>query len=975
MERDSISIESDPESSESSDEEAFEDKVSAKPKDLNLLSIDLTSLLGQRVKDFVHVENPVQVLGNSESYCKTPVKNSFLEKLRKKPPSYPVTYKPRRIANLNKQNHLYKFSRKEQKEFYEYVDTGLNKESREKFKKMKKLRVRLTKLTQKKMLKWVPRKVLQKQLKCNLPKDKNESARTFVPVYASYPQGPMLLSKNVDKILGLKKKSASKISDRLENPLSVGNYISEEMDADLSKLKLTLYRSLLCEVEEYKAGKLSDLTVEQNNNLVKPTETQKVEKQGNKLEKASPQRGYVPIADRVFVTENTENINTPKGGMSVLRALLRKNKVDSLGPDVNQPKASVMNAPKGPVATTSKTRSPAFDGMSKTLKADLMKEFGVNKASSETISVSSSCLSSPGSVMSSDESFTSPMLGVRVTKSINRTPVFDDSVSIISISESSDGESPNLNCCAGCTKKAESSENSSRVAAGKDIARFLEPLSVNIDFDGAAKNKPDLKVDISYGVPSPVPSMSESPLPLTPLKKTVDPKEFVEKVIDEDLETTRRYTRSKGNVVLPTFDELTDILKQAEFKPKKEARIIKSVSETEKIKRNPTLKENKLVKSASEKSMQTHKKPMNKNNPLIVKGVNSPKSSPKKEIKHSNSTESNTGMSKQLVGKERPHLKANAQKQEGEVSSPRVEGVLKHALDGNYWAAAESPRLKPNVQKQDGGTNSPRIDGVLKHELNGNYWTAAKSRRKESSHEESPLRTQTSTPLSEKVLQVIPVKKSVSLTPSPSPKKPEVTDLKRSFTGIPKSSPKKTRDNSDLKKSEGLKSESLSPKKDKSSEKTVIQLRSSTLLTPTKITISTRSVSLDSNGKIDDNQYSLRSGNFLMDSPRSSPRRVGSSPRRSVSENGEKNSPNVHSAKKESQLLLESGYISDNSPRKLNSVQDISRKIDFTMNAGFKAGHAPSPSRPKRLLSSPSEESKPAKLRKVSSDIGVKIVN
>lgn len=1006
---DCVSIESASESSDSSDDEGFEERTSAKPKDLNLLSIDLTSLLGERIKKFVHVESPVQVLGNSESYCKTPVKNSFLEKLRKKPPAYPVTYKPRRIANLHKQNHLYRFSRKEQKDFYEYVNTGLNRESRDQLKKMKKLRVRLTQLTQKKMLKWVPRRVLQKQLKCQLPEDRNKSARKFVPVYASYPQGPMLLSKNVDKILGLKKKSVIRVSDRLQNPLSVGNYISEEMEADLSKLKLTLYRSLLYEVEEYKAGRISDLTIEKDKNSVKLLEETKSRTPGKKPEKASPPKSYVPIAERVFETEDKESLNKPKGEMSVLRALLRKNKEDDIRPVGNQPHASFMSAPKAPVAT-SKTRSPGLDGLSKSLKADLMKDFRINRDSSENSFVSTSCLSSPGSAVSSDESFMSPNIGG--IKSANRTPVFDDSVSIISMPESSDGDSPNLNCCTGCTNRAERLEK--KPSDGKDITKFLEPLSVKVDndFTDFAKTKPDLKVDISYGVPSPVPSMTESPLPLTPIKTTIDPKEFIEKVIEDDFETTRRYTRSKGNVSLPTFDELTDILKQAEVKMNKEPKVVKSVSEPDKIRGTLPLKENKLSKSRSEKVVQISEQPLNNNSPLIVKGVDSPRSSPKKGMKNSYSNESNTRISKHQGGKEAVHKKENAQNQEGGMSTPKVESALKNALNGNYWAAADSPRMKHNVQKQEEGTRSSKVDGVLKHELNGNYWAAAKSRRKVSQDEDSPLRSQTSTPLSDKVMQVIPIKKSVSLTPSPSPKKAEIAELKKSSTETPKSSPKKkvgyvefkvafaeTPKSSPRKIEEGINlkrsfietpkssprktggqgdskessnSKSLSQETDKSSGKAVVQLRSSTLLTPTKMTISTRSVSVDSNGTIDDNQYSLRSGNFIIDSPRCSPREIASSPR-CMSDNGEKNAPNVHSAKKETQLLLESGYISDGSPRKPNSVHDVSRKIDFEVSASFKAGHAQSPNRPKRLLSSPAEAPKPAKLRKVSSDVGLKI--
>ena len=1084
MERDSVSIESASESSDNSDDdEGFESRTSAKPKDLNLLSIDLTSLLGERVKQFVHVESPVQVLSNSESYCKTPVKNSFLEKLRKKPPAYPVTYKPRRINNLHKQNHLYRFTREEKQDFYEYVDTGLNKKSRERLKKMKKLRVKLTRLTQKKMLKWVPSRVLEKQLKCQLPKelkDKIKGARKFVPVYATYPQGPMLLSKNVDKILGLKKKAVARPSDRLQNPLSVGNYISEEMEGDLSKLKLTLYRSLLYEVEEYKSGRVADLTVERDNSPKKVQEETKAAKPAKKSEKANLPTGYVPIAERVFSKEGTETGSKPKGEMSVLRALLRKNKVDNIRPLVTVTQASVMGAPKAPVATSSpkatlSPKTPRLDGWSKSLKADLMKDFRINKSSSQTNNVSTSCLSSPGSGVSSDESFLSPNIGG--IKSANRTPVFDDSVSIISIAESSDGDSPNLNCCTGCTKRAESLEKDSHIGEGKDLTKFMEPLSVNVDNDirDMTKTRPDLKVDISYGVPSPVPSMSESPLPLTPLKKfvdsenlktavgpkglineTIDPKEFVNKVIDEEYETTKRYTRSRGNVILPTFDELTDILKQAEVKRSREPKVVKSVSEPESIRGKHTVKENNIEKSASERTRQSIEKPLKKNSPLIVKGVDSPRSSPKKAMKCSNSNESNTEIAKSLKSKDLVLKMETAQKRGSEMNSPKVESSLKNALDGNYWTVTDSPRVRHNVQKQDEETHSPgtimKYDSVFQDELNGNYWATAKSRRNNRANQDndSPSKSQTSTPLSDKVIQVIPIKKSVSLTPSPSPKKLDIADLKRSFTETPKNSPKKTVGNVDFKRSladcpknspkknenqadlkrsfietpksspkkigshrdlkESPSSKSLALGNDKNSGKEVIQLRSSTLLTPTKMTITTRSVSVESNDRIDDNQYSLRSGNFVIDSPkssprkgaasprrstsdnsekyrqrvhsdgnfvidspRSSPRKSAASPRRSTADNSEKDSQRVHSDRKETHLLFESGYMSDGSPHKPKSVHDVTRKIDFETSASFKAGHALSPNRPKRLLSSPSEQSKPAKLRKVSSDVGVKI--
>lgn len=892
VDRDSITIESESESSDSDSEEA-EESVSAKPKELNLMNIDITSLLGQRVRKHVHVESPVQVLKDSESFCKTPVKNTFLDKLRKKPPSYPIMYKPRRLANLSKQNHSYKFTKAERKEFCDYIDTGLKKESRELLRKMKKLRVVLPKLTRKKMLRWVPKKVLNRQLKGkNLVKRRSEiESDIFATVMSNfYPQGPMLLSKNVDRILGLKKKSASRVSDRLKSPLSVSNYISEEMEAELSKQKLTLYRSLLYEVQEYKSGEISD--------LVKPMEKGSKEHQLQTVETISAKKDYIPIADRVFVEEAEEK---PKG-MSVLRALLRKNKEAVAKPPFDR-KSTIMDS-------SSNTRTPALDRLSNPLRSDLVKGFNLKKSSSDSGSNASSCMSSPRSTKSCDDSDTSPK--VPLTKSGCKTPVIDDTVSIISVS--SDGESPILNCCAGCNKKIESNKSTIVLPTDKDISKFTEPLTVNVDteFDKLTKIKPDLRVDLTYGVPSPVPSTSESPLPLTPLRKGIKPKEPVENLTEEGGDEVKRVTRSNRSAVLASFDDLDRVIKTTENSPKRE---------------------NKGIKLQNE-NIECVKKSPNKDNTLSVKKIDTPKSSPKKESKLATASS-------------------------GKTETPRPRKKEVHAEGEEHLKAVTGPL---------------KLESKLAKSLDGTYEILTKSSGKDIKQEESPLKTVLrSSTLSEKVPLVKPLKKTQSLTPSPSPKKAEIRDLKRSVTDSPKSFVSKAGEKVDIKRSLGSgDGHGHSPKKD-SSEKTVIQLRSSTLLTPTKMTIRTRSVSVDSNGKVDDNQYSLRSGNFVIDSPR----RNGDSSWKNGAELVDKGSPKTnHCSKKDSKMSLEIRAKADQnmnrSPKKsASATTQVTRKIDFSVNPHSNAVESPS-RRPKRKLSAPVGEFKPAKLRKVSSDVAVK---
>lgn len=256
------------ETSEESDSECG--SVSSKQKEptvcqLNLLNIPVTSLLGQRIKKHIRVDSPVVVLQDPASFCRTPVKNNFLEKLRKKPVIYPVTYKPRRIANLHKQNHLYKFNKAQKKEFKSKANFGLNTRSYELLKEMKPLRIKLQKLSRKSLLHWMSRRSLQKQLKvkfkglksaCSLEDDE------YMYGKSEFPSGPSLLVQNIDKLLGLKRKSS-----QTKNSLSLSNFVSEEIEEEVSKQKLTLYRSLLYEMSVLKPTVvIDDFKTEHNAN-------------------------------------------------------------------------------------------------------------------------------------------------------------------------------------------------------------------------------------------------------------------------------------------------------------------------------------------------------------------------------------------------------------------------------------------------------------------------------------------------------------------------------------------------------------------------------------------------------------------------------------------------------------------------------------------------------------------------------------
>ena len=1130
-ERESVTVVSEDESDESENEE-IEENTSAEPKTLNLLNIDVTSFLGQRVRKHVQVETPVQVLSDSENFCRTPVKNNFLEKLRKKPPSYPVMYKPRRISNLNKQNHLYKFSVRERKEFYEYLNTGLNKESRELLKNMKEMSVKLKRLERKALLRWIPRKVLNKQLKIQKSGIiKGVHSKKFNQEKFSYPQGPMLFSKKVDKILGLKKKSTIRESDRLRNPLSVGNYVSEEMEAELSKQKLTLYRSLLCEVQEYKAGAFSGVDKAGNTEEEVQNEDKEV-RQLNKPGKSAKKVGYIPIADRVFEKDTVEK---PKGEMSFLRTLLLENKEDTLNPEMAHKKG-----------TTSKSlsvmKSPKIKQLSSSLEADLVHGFKLKKGTIESESGSSSCLSSPGSIRSFDGADVSPVTDHAGRKSI-------DTISIISMS--SDGESPIVNCCAGCNNKIESSDGSSVPRIDEGLSKFLEPLTVSVDteydnaeYDGVTNGSS--VVDTTYGIPSPVPSTSESPIPLSSVKtqKLIEPSTTLIQEVEE--QSKKRVTRSHNSLYRVSGESpgienkilLSDSRISGSFNdslekdiklcdktdsPKSSPRIdkkelvkvktgqdlVKTVStlksNSEKADKQPVRKETGLVRpvrSATSRSEKVDKKTdgvktiatksspkkdikeILKSRTSVTKTISTPKSSLRKNDKESVETISNPkanlkkdNKDKVKIGKNVISPKSSPQKnKDNEIlktrscinttSTPkcdvkkddlefaRVEtdlvrraGTPKSIAETEVEAASglvktvTSPKSSPKKGKEARN----RDTGILTRNVNSAKPSMRKAEKNSASTEKStpdtgvdftvkavgtptsnsdekdqeiaelenvPVQVAVSpksspmkdgnknipsvTPKNDKdytsskgeasgvlkvsfykkqknkesaskkvienIPRVSPVKKSQSLTPSPSPKKADM-NLKKSATITPDASPEKEikikSGSVDVKTSAAGKTGTESPKKnDTSPDKIVVQLRSSTLVTPTKMTIRTRSVSVEgSPGSScgDDNQYSLRSGNFIINSP------VRNS---SMSELLNKNVANVDKFPLKDKMVLSE---SNKSPRRSNSVMNaVNKKIDLCVKT---VSPVSSPSkRRKRVLSSPAQETRPAKLRKVSSD-------
>lgn len=396
---------------------------------LNLLNIPVSSLLGQRIKKHIRIDSPVAVVSDSASFCRTPVKNNFLEKLRKKPVNYPIVYKPRRIANLHKQNHLYKFTKAQRKEFLSKANFGLSIESYKLFRQMKPLKIHVQKLSRKALLRWMSRRTLEKQLRVRFKGLKPRSMFEndgILPEKSEFPAGPSLLVQNIDKLLGLKRKSS-----QARNSLSLSHIVSEEMEEEVSKQKLTLYRSLLYEMS-----------------ILKPTVVMEdIKNQQDEIEENDTKKSK----EKKSVTDVKQAIVSSKE-KSVFRTMLYHGKTE------RDAKLKKMNVSKEPVSKNNY----------KTLRSIL------------------TCKSSPE--MPSPAVFSS---AAGPSPQTDKSP-HDDAFSILSVS--SDNESLNSNCCHGCQEKKVSGNTPVKrggksyleplsVKVGDDISfnesnAFPSPLSV-----------------------------------------------------------------------------------------------------------------------------------------------------------------------------------------------------------------------------------------------------------------------------------------------------------------------------------------------------------------------------------------------------------------------------------------------------------------------------------------------------------------
>ena len=134
---------------EGSDSDDLSEYTREPPRTGTLLSIDLTSLLGSRIHDHVvcTMQESYPKVKDLSLFCKTPIKNQFLDKLRhRNDEAFPYTFRPTRRMQC-KYTHTYYMGRRQQRDAYLFGITGLDKHSRMLKKNYRGCRVALTRLS------------------------------------------------------------------------------------------------------------------------------------------------------------------------------------------------------------------------------------------------------------------------------------------------------------------------------------------------------------------------------------------------------------------------------------------------------------------------------------------------------------------------------------------------------------------------------------------------------------------------------------------------------------------------------------------------------------------------------------------------------------------------------------------------------------------------------------------------------------
>ncbi|RUS79936.1 hypothetical protein EGW08_012280 [Elysia chlorotica] len=231
------------------------EKVSDRLRNVkSLFNIAVSSPLGQCVIKHYKGDPSLHILSDTESHCLTEIIKNKQEgcRLRTRHMVYPVTFRgdSRRKTSYC---HKYNMTKAHKKEFMRNTATGLDSKSRALLKKLKKCKVDLTKLTKADLKIWMPS---ENHLTVDLKPLTNQEMKYWMspkPLSVStseqpavFPSGLSLTSPNLNKVLGLRTRGDKDQSPEPLYPhLSVTNFVSEEVAAEVTENRRTVLNSIL----------------------------------------------------------------------------------------------------------------------------------------------------------------------------------------------------------------------------------------------------------------------------------------------------------------------------------------------------------------------------------------------------------------------------------------------------------------------------------------------------------------------------------------------------------------------------------------------------------------------------------------------------------------------------------------------------------------------------------------------------------
>ena len=261
------------ECSGSAKSESSDDSVKLKRSAVTmLLSIPLSSTLGHRVRKHIEAkrevlrkqltdggEKEVEISSNYEKYCHTPRKSEHYSRLRiRTATEYPVTFNKKREVSDWK-CHKYKFTWRQNVEFWKTVKTGLNLRARKLKDKMKQCSVLLKRLTKKEFRMWLvdyqQPKVLMKALSpSEIEKwsKKHSSDSYMIPMILDSPQFPKtpdhIGDDDLKRLLGLRNQQDINVPLHERN-LTLSQCVAENVNAEVTRQKAVVYKTLLKAVD------------------------------------------------------------------------------------------------------------------------------------------------------------------------------------------------------------------------------------------------------------------------------------------------------------------------------------------------------------------------------------------------------------------------------------------------------------------------------------------------------------------------------------------------------------------------------------------------------------------------------------------------------------------------------------------------------------------------------------------------------